>query len=168
MARPLSRSGVRRSEPGRLCPQRAGSGLLRGLCQKFNAPVRTGVEVKKVTRNADRPGFTVDTSIGEIQANRVVAATGPFQRPAIPPIAPKDESLHQIHSSQYRNPGQLPEGAIMVVGAGSSGVQIADELQRAGKTVYLSVGPHDRPPAPTVTATSAGGWVYWANGMPRP
>ena len=52
----------------------------------------------------------------------------------------------QIHSNAYRNPGQLPEGAVLVVGAGSSGVQIADELLRAGKRVYLSVGPHDRPP----------------------
>jgi putative flavoprotein involved in K+ transport len=52
----------------------------------------------------------------------------------------------QIHSNAYRNPDQLPEGAVLVVGAGSSGVQIADELLRAGKRVYLSVGPHDRPP----------------------
>ena len=52
----------------------------------------------------------------------------------------------QIHSNAYRNPGQLPEGAVLVVGAGSSGAQIADELLRAGRRVYLSVGPHDRPP----------------------
>jgi len=52
----------------------------------------------------------------------------------------------QMHSSAYRNPAQLPDGAVLVVGAGSSGVQIADELLRAGKRVYLSVGPHDRPP----------------------
>ena len=52
----------------------------------------------------------------------------------------------QIHSSAYRNPAQLADGAVMVVGAGSSGVQIADELIKDGRTVYLSVGPHDRPP----------------------
>src|SRR6185437_13658458 len=46
----------------------------------------------------------------------------------------------------YRNPGQLPDGAVLVVGAGSSGVQIADELLRSGRRVHLSVGPHDRPP----------------------
>ena len=112
----------------------------------IDAPIRTGVEVKKVVRNADRPGFTVETSEGVIQANRVVAATGPFQRPVIPAIAPQDESLLQIHSAKYRNPQQLPEGAVLVVGAGSSGVQIADELNRAGRRVYLSVGAHDRPP----------------------
>lgn len=114
--------------------------------QKFNAPIRTGVEVRKVTRNSDRAGFTVETSEGVYEANRVVAATGPFQRPVIPPIAPADNEIHQIHSADYRNPAQLPEGAVLVVGAGSSGVQIADELQRSGRQVYLSVGAHDRPP----------------------
>lgn len=114
--------------------------------KKFNAPVRTGVEVTKVERNSDRAGFTVETSIGVIQANQVVVATGPFQKPVIPPIAPQLETITQIHSAQYRNPQQMPEGAVLVVGAGSSGVQIADELQRAGKQVYLSVGAHDRPP----------------------
>ena len=113
---------------------------------KINAPIRTGVEVKKIERNADRPGFTIETSEGVIEAKRVVAATGPFQIPVIPPIAPEDEKITQIHSADYRNPEQLPEGAVLVVGAGSSGVQIADELQRAGKKVYLSVGSHDRPP----------------------
>ena len=114
--------------------------------KKFDAPIRTGVEVTKVVRNAGRQGFTIETSDGTIEANRVVVATGPFQRPVIPSIAPKDGNFTQIHSADYRNPEQLPEGAVLVVGAGSSGVQIADELQRAGKQVYLSVGPHDRPP----------------------
>jgi putative flavoprotein involved in K+ transport len=114
--------------------------------EKFEAPIRTGVEVTKVVRNAGRPGFTIETSEGTIEANRVVVATGPFQRAVIPPIAPQDSRLTQIHSADYRNPAQLPEGGVLVVGAGSSGVQIADELQRAGKRVYLSVGAHDRPP----------------------
>ncbi|WP_414148085.1 flavin-containing monooxygenase [Erwinia sp. BNK-24-b] len=113
---------------------------------KFNAPIRTGVEVTSVTRNQGRPGFTVKTSEGVIEAQHVVAATGPFQTPVIPAIAPVDDSLHQLHSAHYFNPQQLPEGGVLVVGAGSSGVQIADELQRAGREVYLSVGPHDRPP----------------------
>lgn len=114
--------------------------------KKFEAPIRTGVEVKEVVRNAGRQGFTIETSEGTIEASRVVVATGPFQRPVIPPIAPEAPNLTQIHSAEYRNPEHLPEGAVLVVGAGSSGVQIADELQRAGREVYLSVGPHDRPP----------------------
>ncbi|WP_404940709.1 flavin-containing monooxygenase [Pseudomonas putida] len=114
--------------------------------KKIDAPIRTGVEVLKVERNEGRPGFTVQTSTGLIEANQVVVATGPFQRPVIPPIAPQLPGITQLHSADYHNPRQLPEGAVLVVGAGSSGVQIADELQRAGKQVYLSVGAHDRPP----------------------
>ena len=120
--------------------------------RQIKAPVRTGVEVRRVTRNQGRPGFTVETSEGVIEARNVIAATGPFQVPVIPPIAPAapatpaDGSLLQIHSAHYHRPAQLPEGAVLVVGAGSSGVQIADELQRAGRKVFLSVGAHDRPP----------------------
>ena len=114
--------------------------------KSFDAPIRTGVEVKKVERNADCAGFTIDTSEGIIEASRVVAATGSFQVPVIPPIVSEQADVEQIHSANYYNPRQLPEGAVLVVGAGSSGVQIADELQRAGRKVYLSIGPHDRPP----------------------
>ncbi|RRH97447.1 FAD-dependent oxidoreductase [Mesorhizobium tamadayense] len=114
--------------------------------KQINAPIRCGVEVKLVQRNVGRPGFRVETSDGAIEANSVVAATGPFQIPVIPPVVHGDAGILQIHSSAYRNPEQLPKGAVLVVGAGSSGVQIADELQRAGRRVFLSVGPHDRPP----------------------
>ncbi|MDG4874954.1 NAD(P)/FAD-dependent oxidoreductase [Mesorhizobium sp. WSM4935] len=114
--------------------------------KQINAPIRCGVEVKLVQRNVGRPGFRVETSDGVIEANSVVAATGPFQVPVIPPLVPAHAGILQIHSSAYRNPAQLPKGAVLVVGAGSSGVQIADELQRSGRRVYLSVGPHDRPP----------------------
>jgi putative flavoprotein involved in K+ transport len=114
--------------------------------EQIAAPIRCGVEVKEVRRNVGRSGFRVETSAGVIEANYVVAATGPFQRPVMPGLVPADAGILQIHSNAYRNPGQLPKGAVLVVGAGSSGVQIADELQRAGRRVYLSVGPHDRPP----------------------
>jgi putative flavoprotein involved in K+ transport len=114
--------------------------------ERIAAPIRCGVEVTAARRTEGRPGFRVETSDGRIQARHLVAATGPFQRPAIPPIVPGDAGLVQLHSSAYRNPGQLPDGAVLVVGAGSSGVQIADELLRAERRVYLSVGPHDRPP----------------------
>lgn len=114
--------------------------------EKIAAPIRCGVEVKEVRRIAGRPGFRVETSEGAIEAQSVVAATGPFQRPVIPRIVPEDAPILQMHSNSYRNPTQLPDGAVLVVGAGSSGVQIADELARAGKHVCLSVGPHDRPP----------------------
>lgn len=112
----------------------------------IDAPIRCGVEVTGVRRRPGRPGFHVETTDGVIGARFVVAATGPFQRPVIPPIVPADALVAQLHSSGYRNPEQLEEGAVLVVGAGSSGVQIADELRRAGRRVLLSVGPHERPP----------------------
>jgi putative flavoprotein involved in K+ transport len=114
--------------------------------EKIGAPIRCGVEVTSVRRNEGRAGFRAQTSDGTIEARYVVAATGPFQRPLIPPVVDDDAGPMQLHSSDYRNPDQLPDGAVLVVGAGSSGVQIADELLRAGRSVYLSVGPHDRPP----------------------
>ncbi|MGZ4311188.1 MAG: flavin-containing monooxygenase [Solirubrobacteraceae bacterium] len=114
--------------------------------EKIGAPIRCGVEVTSVQRNVGRAGFRAETTDGTIEARYVVAATGPFQRPLIPPVVPDDAGPLQMHSSGYRNPDQLPAAAVLVVGAGSSGVQIADELLRAGRRVYLSVGPHDRPP----------------------
>lgn len=114
--------------------------------RQIDAPVRCGVEVTRLTRLEGRPGFRAETSDGVIEARSVVAATGPFQVPVIPPVVPETEGLTQIHSAAYRNPDALPAGAVLVVGAGSSGVQIADELNRAGREVYLSVGPHERPP----------------------
>lgn len=110
------------------------------------APVRTGVEVRRVQRNEGRPGFLVTTSEGVIEAQRVVAATGPFQVPSYPKIIPADCGIDQLHSSAYKNPEQLAEGAVLVVGGGASGSQIAEELQRAGRKVYLSIGEHYRPP----------------------
>lgn len=114
--------------------------------QMINAPVRTGVEVHQVTRLAGRSGFNVLTSAGEFEADNVVAATGPFQKPSFPQIIPESAGVHQIHSSVYKNPHQLPEGAVLVVGAGASGTQIAEELRQSGRDVYLSVGEHYRPP----------------------
>lgn len=113
---------------------------------KIEAPIRCGVEVRQVTRNKDRAGFRVETSAGPIEAGNVIAATGAFQTPLIPKLVPEQAGVTQIHSAQYRNPAQLPQGAVLVVGAGSSGVQIAEELQEAGRQVFLSVGPHGRPP----------------------
>jgi len=113
---------------------------------QINAPIRCGVEVIRVSRIAGRKEFKVETSAGDIEASNIVAATGAFQNPVIPSVVPDTVGVTQMHSSGYRNPHQLPDGAVLVVGAGSSGGQIADELLRAGRQVYLSVGPHDRPP----------------------
>lgn len=113
---------------------------------QFQLPVRCGVEVKRVSRQNKQRGFLVETDQGTIAAKNVVVATGPFHHPVIPAIAPTLDNIEQIHSAHYFSPQQLAPGAVLVVGAGSSGVQIADEIQRSGREVYLSVGAHDRPP----------------------
>lgn len=133
-------------DPDAFAPKDGVADYFVDYARKIGAPIRCGVEVKEVRRNPGRPGFRVETSEGVIEAASVVAATGPFQRPVIPAVVPQSAGITQMHSNAYRNPAQLPEGAVLVVGAGSSGVQIADEILRAGKRVYLSVGPHDRPP----------------------
>jgi len=132
--------------PDAFVPKEQVADYFEAYAKKIAAPVRCGVDVTLVRKNDGRPGFTVHTSGGVLDARFVVAATGPFQRPVIPPIIPGSAGVEQLHSAAYRNPGQLPAGNVLVVGAGSSGVQIAAELQESGRRVYLAVGPHDRPP----------------------
>jgi len=133
-------------DPDSFVPKETVAEYFTAYADKFKAPVRCNVEVTEVTRNVGRIGFTVNTSDGTFEANNVISATGAFQTPVIPPVVPKETDIHQIHSFDYRNPEQLPDGAVLVVGAGSSGTQIAEELMKSGKRVYLSVGPHERPP----------------------
>lgn len=133
-------------DPGAFPHKEAMADYFVAYAKNITAPIRCGVEVKAVRKNAGSLGFCAETTDGIIEANYVVAATGPFQRPVIPAVVPADAGFMQIHSNTYRNPGQLPDGAVLVVGAGSSGIQIADELLRTGRRVFLSVGPHDRLP----------------------
>src|ERR1700761_334899 len=132
--------------PDDFAPKERVADYFAAYADKIGAPVRCGVDVRSVAKNLGRPGFAAETSDGVIDAQYVVAAAGPFQRPVIPALGPGRAGLVTIHSSSYRNPRQLPGGAVLVIGAGASGVQIADELQRSGRQVHLSVGPHDRPP----------------------
>ena len=132
--------------PDAFAPKEKVADYFVAYAEKIAAPIRCGVEVVSVRRHVGRLGFRVQTSEGVIEADTVVAATGPFQRPLVPTVVPDSAGIVQIHSGEYRNPGQLPDGAVLVVGAGSSGTQIANELSRAGKRVYFSIGPHDRPP----------------------
>lgn len=111
----------------------------------IEAPVRCGVTVKALYRGSDTQGFRVETSAGSIESRRVVVATGAFQKPVVPNLIPTRNGITQIHSSEYRNPSDLPPGAVLVVGSGSSGAQIAAEILRSGRKVYLSVGHHKRP-----------------------
>jgi putative flavoprotein involved in K+ transport len=117
-------------------------------------PIRCGVEVKRLRRGdgvlgQEIWGLVAETSDGVIAANNVVVATGPYQRPVVPALLGAqgiDGGIFQVHASRYKNPAQLPDGAVLVVGAGASGAQIAEELNRAGRRVYLSLGQHGRMP----------------------
>ena len=134
------------TDPNGFAPKEQVADYLAAYARKIEAPVRCGVAVTRLTRTAGRAGFRAETTDGVIEADHVIAATGPFQKPVIPALVPAETPVRQIHSTAYRNPDRLPPGAVLVVGAGSSGGQIADELLRSGRQVYLSVGPHDRPP----------------------
>ena len=115
------------------------------FAKKINAPIKTNVNVEEV-KKIDNESFHVKTSEGNYLTQNVVVATGAFQKPTFPKIIPENSGLNQIHSKDYFNPNQLLEGGVLVIGSGSSGTQISDELLRAGKNVYLSIGPHNRPP----------------------
>jgi putative flavoprotein involved in K+ transport len=111
----------------------------------IDPPIRCGVDVKRLRQREPGAGFVAETSDGVVTANNVVVATGPYQRPLMPDLL-RDETIFQVHASRYLNPEQLPPGAVLVVGSGASGAQIAEELYRAGRRVYLSVGRHTRLP----------------------
>jgi putative flavoprotein involved in K+ transport len=109
------------------------------------APVRTGVDVVAVRRGDG--GFELDTSDGPVAARTLVIASGACNLPVVPSLAAAvPPSLVQVDALSYRNPDQLPPGGVLVVGASATGVQLADELQRSGRQVTLSVGEHVRLP----------------------
>jgi putative flavoprotein involved in K+ transport len=107
-------------------------------------PIRCGVAVTALRQSTG--GFVAETAGGPIEAANVVVATGPYQRPLLPAALSDGVGIFQVHASRYTNPDQLPPGAVLVVGSGASGAQITDELVRAGRHVYLSVGRHTRLP----------------------
>ena len=114
---------------------------------RFQLPVRYGVHVQAVRRTPSGRGYVLVTSAGRFEAANVVIATGLYQRPKIPALSANfPQEIKQFHSDEYRNPQSLPDGAVLVVGSGQSGAQIAEELYRSGKKVYLSVSRAGRVP----------------------
>lgn len=117
---------------------------LDGFIAKVNAPVREGVEVHDVTPLAGG-GFALRTSIGDTSAGQVVVASGCYQEPIVPRLAERlPADIVQLHSADYRNPESLPAGAVLVVGSGQSGAQIAEDLHLAGRQVHLATGDAPR------------------------
>lgn len=119
--------------------------FLLGYAASFGAPVREGVTVQRVVQLGNR--FRVETSEGALTADAVVVATGIVQSPKTPAVADRfPPGIVQMHSSSYRNPADLPPGAVLVVGSGQSGTSIAHELRASGRRVFLSVGSNPRIP----------------------
>jgi len=117
---------------------------LDGFKAAVNAPLREGVAVRRVAPDG-QGGFAIDTSDGRCTADQVVVASGGYHLPIIPRMAERLPShLLQLHSEQYRHAGALPKGAVLVVGAGQSGAQIAEDLHLAGRQVVLAVGAAPR------------------------
>jgi putative flavoprotein involved in K+ transport len=117
---------------------------LEAYAARFDLPVRTGVAVDGLSREADR--YVVASGDRRFEAEHVVVATGANQVPKVPSFADElHSSIVQLHSSQYRHPSQLQEGAVLVVGAGNSGAEIAFEVSRAHPT-FLSGKPSGQIP----------------------
>ena len=114
--------------------------FIEAYAASIQAPVRTGVTVQRLVRTDE--GFALTCDDGVFTARNVVIATGPYQQTVVPDAANGLGDVFQLTASNYRNPEQLPEGGVLVVGAGASGCQIAEELLDAGRRVYLSVGSH--------------------------
>jgi putative flavoprotein involved in K+ transport len=136
----------RHSDPDAFATSREILDFITAYADFVAPPIRCGVNVRALRRRNGAPGFVAETSDGPIEAANVVVATGPYQRPLIPSLLADTVSIFQVHASRYREPDQLPPGAVLVVGSGASGAQITEELFRAGRRVYLSVGRHRRMP----------------------
>jgi putative flavoprotein involved in K+ transport len=112
---------------------------LETYARKFALPVRLGVRVERVSRQGGR--FLLVAGDLRFDADNVIVAMGNFQRPSTPALAPElDPKIRQLHSIDYRNPGQLRDGAVLIVGAGNSGAEIAFELVRASHKIWMA-GP---------------------------
>jgi putative flavoprotein involved in K+ transport len=104
----------------------------------IDAPLRCDCRVVTLQPSTASDRLRLDTQHGIIEAKHVVVATGPFQAPHIQAFgASLPADIFQVHSRDHRNPGQLPSGAVLVVGSGASGCQIAEELHQAGRKVFF-------------------------------
>lgn len=115
--------------------------------KNFDLPIRYETCVTEVAPLENGKGYSIATSSDAFQAKHVVVATGSFQTPKIPAFSENlPAGILQLHSGQYRNPEQLPDGAVLIVGSAQSGTQIAEEIYQSGRTVYLCVGSAPRVP----------------------
>ena len=122
-------------------------GYLESFANRFDPPILEGVEATAVEAAPGSDDLIVRSSAGDYRASNVVVAAGLFQSPRVPALSKGlTGDVKQMHSSQYRNAEQLPRGAVLVVGSGQSGAQIAEELFEHGREVYLATGRAGRLP----------------------
>ncbi|MBT9383353.1 MSMEG_0569 family flavin-dependent oxidoreductase [Pseudooceanicola sp. CBS1P-1] len=132
---------------------------LDAFAETFAPDLREHVEVRRVTPRPEG-GFRVETSIGEWTCDQVVIATGGYDTPIEPGYAKAlDPAILQMHSVDYRNVDQFPEGGVLIVGTGQSGVQLMEDFTRAGRDVHLAVGPAPRSPR-RYRGRDATDWLY--------
>lgn len=118
---------------------------IEAYAQSFKPLIKEGVTVSKISKPENV--FEIDTSIGHYVADQVVVATGGYHTPKVPRMAERlPADVVQLHSSEYKNAESLPAGAVLVVGTGQSGCQIAEDLHLAGRQVHLCVGGAPRAP----------------------
>lgn len=142
-------------------------GRFEHYIQKYKLPLEFGRRVTAVDRDDGKDTYRV-TAGGKVWTSRnVVIATGLFQRPKIPAFSTNlPDYIQQLHSGKYRNPQGLPQGAVLVVGSGQSGCQIAEELHEAGRQVYLSIGSTGRVPR-RYRGRDTYRWLYLSGFMDR-
>jgi putative flavoprotein involved in K+ transport len=134
----------RGADPHGFMPREEIIDYLDGFVASFHPPLREGVAVRGLRPNGHH-AFTLDTTGGLYTAEQVVIAAGGYQVPVVPRCAEKlPGDIMQISSAAYRNPQSLPTGAVLVVGSGQSGCQIAEDLHLAGRKVHLCVGDAPR------------------------
>jgi len=120
---------------------------LERYAKSFEPPYRGGVEVRRLGPSKNGGRFSLETSEGVLGAENVIVAAGTHQHPNVPAWGSKlAGDIVQLHSRDYRNPAQLPDGAVLVVGSGQSGCQIVEDLSAAGREMHLSVGSAGRIP----------------------
>ena len=133
-------------DPDAFAPKERVVKYFEEFAKKIKAPINLNVNVEKIEKQSSNHKYLVTTSEGLYESENIIAATGAFQEPVIPNIIPNNSKVNQIHSQAYKNPEQFSDGSILVIGSGSSGSQIAEELRRSNRDVFFSIGPHDRPP----------------------
>src|SRR4051812_10507752 len=128
---------------------------LEQYAETFELPIELNSEVRRLSHEEGR--FVLDIDGRRITADQVVVATGPFQTPFVPKLAEQlDPDVWQTHSTGYRRPSDIPEGAVLVVGGGNTGFQIAKELSATHKVV-LSIGSKQKP----LPQRIAGRDIFW-------